>query len=146
MRTNVIAAVVVTAAAAGFAIGQSTGSGVRMMKLPLDLPAVGNVDSVKQWRLARIEQIERRGPDDIVIRFRFADGRVERVSGPHEQLAALARACGWVRTETQTVASRADYVERMVAIDADENGRIIAAMSLEPFNRDRARLRRVFSR
>ena len=59
MRTNVVAAVVVTAAAAGFAIGQSTGSGVRMMKLPLDLPAVGNVDSVKQWRLARIEQIER---------------------------------------------------------------------------------------
>ena len=82
-------------------------------------------------------------PGDILIDVRLASGEVTRVVGPREPLANLGRSCGWVRTETKTVAGRADYVERMIALDVDENNRIIAVMSLEPFNRDRARLRRV---
>ncbi len=144
MRMAVIAVIALTAAAAGFATAQATRPGFRMMKLPLDLPAVGNIDDVRQWRFGRIELIERRGTDDIRIRMRLASEQVVHVVGPREPLAALGRKCGWVQTETQTVAGRADYVERMVAFDADENGRIIAVMSLEPFNRSRARLRRVF--
>ncbi len=143
MRTAVIAAIALIAASAGFAAGQTTRSGLRMMRLPLDLPAVGNIDAVRQWRLARIEQIERRGDtDDIRIRIRLADGRVDWVVGPRAELAALGRACGWVRTESQTVAGRADYVERLVALDADQTGRVIAVISMEPFDRDRSRLRR----
>ena len=145
MRMGVIAVIVVAAAAAGFATAQATRPGLLMMKLPLELPAVGNVDSVRQWRFGRLELIERLGATgDIRIRMRLANGQVVRVVGPSEQLAALGRACGWVRTETQTVAGRADYVERMIAFDADETGRIIAVISMEPFNRDRARLQRVF--
>ena len=148
MKTSFIAAAaaVIVAAAVGFAAGQSTESGLHRMKLPLELPAVGNIDAVKNWRFARVEQIERSTGPDIRLRLRLADGRTVQVVGPSEQLSALGRACGWVTTETQTVAGRSDYVERLIAFDADETGRIIAVISMEPFNRDRTRLRRVLCR
>jgi hypothetical protein len=143
----VIAIAVAVAAAGGFAFGQASGQSIRGIKLPIEFPAVGNIDAVKQWRLARIEEI-RRHPNspDLELRLRLANGRTVEVIGPHEPLAALGRGCGWVTTETQTVAGRDSYVERMIAFDADQNSRIIAIASLEPFNRDRTRLRRVFSR
>ena len=115
------------------------------MKLPVPLPAVGNVEAVRKWRFARIERIDRNRTDaDMAITVRFADGTTRQVVGPRDPLAQLGQACGWLRVETQTVAGRADFVERMVALDVDENNRIIAIMSMEPFDRDRARLRRAF--
>ena len=146
MRIAVIAAIVVVAAAAGFALGQTTqpNTGLQRMRLPLDLPAVGNIDAVRKWRIARIESIERSTGDDIRIQIRLANGQVERVVGPRQQLAALGRACGWVRDPNQTVAGRADYVERLIALDVDQTGRIIAVISMEPFNRNRRRLERAF--
>jgi hypothetical protein len=147
MKTGVIAAVVLAAAAAGFAVGQTTGNiaGIKPVKLPVPLPAVGNIDAVKKWRFGRVEQISRNSIDgDITIRVRIANGQTADIVGPRQALSSLARSCGWVATETQTVAGRSDYVERMIAFDVDDAGRFIAVMSMEPFNRDRARLRRAF--
>ena len=96
MRMAVIAVIALAAAAAGFATAQATRPGFRMMKLPLDLPAVGNIDDVRQWRFGRIELIERRGTDDIRIRMRLASEQVVHVVGPREPLAALGRKCGLI--------------------------------------------------
>jgi len=147
MKSGLIAAVVIAAATAGFAFGQTTRSvsGIKPVKLPVPLPTVGNIDAVKKWKFGRIEQISRNPADaDITIRVRIANGQTADIVGPRQALSTLARSCGWVATETQTVAGRSDYVERMIAFDVDETGRFIAVMSMEPFNRDRARLRRAF--
>ena len=149
MRITIVLIVAVIAAAAGFAVGQTTRradpSGVTLINLPLKLPAVGNLEAVDRWRFGRIELIERRGDtDDILIHVRTADEQVHRIVGPRDPLVALARACRWVDNEWRTVAGRRDYVERMVAFDVDVNGRLIAAISLEPINRSRSRLKRAF--
>ena len=148
MRISILLGIAALAAAAGFAAGQTRpSSGHSMMQLPVELPAVGNTDAVKRWRLGRVQAIERRGDsDDIVIHLRTADGRVQRIIGPREPLAILGRRCGWVDADLRVVAGRAGYVERMVAFDVDANGRLIAAISLEPFNRDNNRLRRALGR
>lgn len=119
--------------------------GITMMRPPMEFPAIGNIDAVKQWRLGRIERLERRaGSDDVLCEIRTVDNRVHKVVVPREPIGYLARQCGWLSTPTQTFASRSDYVERMIAFDVDGNGRIIAVMSLEPFGRNQARLRRAF--
>ncbi len=148
MRISILLGIAALAAAAGFAAGQTRpSSGHTMMRLPVELPAVGNINAVQRWQLGRVQQIERRGnSDDIVIHLRTAGGRVHRIIGPREQLAILGRRCGWINTDFRVVAGRAGYVERMVAFDVDANGRLIAAISLEPFNRDNNRLRRALGR
>ncbi len=148
MRTSILLGIAVLAAAVGFAAGQSRpSSGQTMIQLPVQLPAVGNVDAVRQWRLGRLQQIERRGgSEDIVIHLRTADGRVHRIIGPREPLATLGRRCRWIDSDFRVVAGRAGYVERMVAFDVDEDGRLIAAISLEPFDRNNNRLRRALGR
>ena len=138
---------VLAATTLGGASGQarSQPGGITMIKPAMEFPAIGNIDAVKQWRVGRIERIERRtGTDDVAIDIRTADEQVHRVIGPREPLAFLVRRCGWVSSSTQTFASRSDYVERMVAFDVDSNGRIIAVMSLEPFARSTSRMRRAF--
>lgn len=148
MRTSLALGIVALAAAVGFAAGQTRpASDHTMMRLPVELPAVGNIDAVQQWRLGRVQQIERWGDsDDIVIHLRTADGQVHRIIGPREPLAVLGRRCGWVDSDFRVVAGRAGYVERMVAFDVDADGRLIAAISLEPFDRDNNRLRRALGR
>jgi hypothetical protein len=116
---------------------------VRLVKLPLDLPAVGNVDGVRQWRFGRLESVEQRGAGpDIVLNIRTADGSVHKIVAPGPPLAQLARRSNWLTAPDAARPGRATYVERMIAFDADENGRLIAMMSMEPINRARSRLRR----
>ena len=115
---------------------------VRLMKLPVDLPAVGNIDAVQQWRLGRLEQVEQQsGSSDIRLSIRTANGETLRIVGPTEPLVGLARDSNWF-SEGKTSPGKSDYVERMIAFDVDQNGRLIAMMSLEPVERSHARLRR----
>ena len=109
--------------------------------LPLKFPAVGNVDRVVQWRFGRLEDVSRVGGGDISLRIRMAD-RTVTVTGPGPQLADLAWRSNWVRTPTKTIPGSSDYAERMIAFDYDPGMRLIAMASLEPFDRDRSRLRR----
>ncbi len=150
MRITRVLGFALLTAAAGFAVGQTAprldSSPVTLATLPLKLPAVGHLEAVDEWRFGRVQRIERRtGSDDILIHIRTADEQVHRIVGPGEPLALLARKCGWVDNDWKVVAGRRDYVERMIAFDVDDEGRLIAVISLEPFNRSRARLRRAFS-
>ncbi len=150
MRITRVLGFALLTAAAGFAVGQTMpaldSSPVTLATLPLKLPAVGNLEAVDKWRFGRVQRIERRsGSDDILIHIRTADEQVHRIVGPREPLTRLARACGWIDGDWRKVAGRRDYVERMIAFDVDDEGRLIAVISLEPFNRSRARLRRAFS-
>jgi hypothetical protein len=113
------------------------------IKLPLELPAIGNLAAVKIWRFGRIESVvQTGGSDDVKINIRVEDSRVLEVVGPRV-LGDLARASNWTSTDpSNSEVMRADYVERMVAFDVDDNKRIIAMISLEPMDRDRRRLQR----
>ncbi|MHC4414676.1 MAG: hypothetical protein ACYS0G_05275 [Planctomycetota bacterium] len=118
------------------------GPGVQIVDLPLKLPAVGNLDAVRQWRFGRLQQVQRvGGQPDIVLEIRTGDGNVHRVVGPGPALAELARISNWF-DPVKARPGRSDYVERMIAFDVDGQQRLIAMMSLEPVYRDRNRLRR----
>ncbi len=141
-RMRVIVVIALAAAAAGFVVARTKDEGSGVIRLPLDLPVVGNVDAVRQWRFGRIESIERSPGEDIGIRIRLANQQVVNVVGPRAPLGDLARACGWIRADPHSIAGRAELVERMIAFDADESGRIIAVISMEPMDRSESRLRR----
>jgi hypothetical protein len=115
---------------------------VKYIEPPLKLPAVGNLDAVKQWRMGRLQEVLQVAGPDINLRIRIADGSVLQVVGPGAELAELAWQSNWITTATKTSPGRSDYVERMIAFDVDANNRIIAMMSLETVARDRRRLRR----
>ena len=115
---------------------------VTLVKLPLDLPAVGNIDRVKQWRYGRIESVETTAGVNIILRIRTMEDGVLRIVGPGPQLAELAWQSHWISTSAKAKPGRSDYVERMIAFDVDPSGRLIAMMSMEPLPRDRKRLRR----
>jgi hypothetical protein len=116
---------------------------IRLVELPLKLPAVGNVDAVKKWHFGRLQSVEQHGAGpDIVLNIRTADDVVHRIIGPAPPLGELARRSNWMTAPDAARPGRATYVERMIAFDADENGRLIAMMSMEPMNRARSRLRR----
>ncbi len=142
-------AIAVVALAATVVIGtvsarQATrpGSPVTLFALPLKLPAVGNLGAVREWHFGRLQSVEQAGASpDIHLDIRTPDGAVHRIVGPRVHLAELARASGWV-TSDRVRPVRQDYVERMIAFDADRQQRLIAMISLEPMNRDRNRLRR----
>ena len=119
--------------------------GITMIQPPMEFPAIGNIDAVREWKLGRVDRLERRsGTDDVLVDIRTADDQVHQVIAPREPVAFLLRQCGWLSTPTQTFASQSDYVERMIAFDVDADGRLIAIMSLEPFGRNQARMRRAF--
>ena len=113
------------------------------VKMPLDLPGIGNINAAKHWRFGRIESVVQVGAaDDVKINIRIADGTVLEVIGPRV-LSDLARASNWVSAEpSKEQLTRSDYVERMVAFDVDDANRIIAMISMEPIERDRRRLLR----
>ena len=145
MKLSYVLITAVVAFAAGVGAGQTTrqGSPVTLVDLPLKLPAVGNLDAVRQWRFGRIQSVETRGAGgDIVLSIRTGDGTVLRMGGPGPQLAELARTSEWVRFASSNAPIRAEYVERMIAFDMDEQQRLIAMISLEPVFRDQNRLRR----
>ncbi len=115
---------------------------IKTMALPLEFPVVGNIEAVQQWRFGRLEQIEQQaGSPDIVMQIRTANGESLRILGPTEPLVGLARESFWF-SEGKTNPGKSDYVERMIAFDVDQSGRLIAMMSLEPIERSQAKLRR----
>ncbi len=132
--------VLLAAISATLAAGQS--SPVTLVQLPLGLPAVGNLDAVRQWRFGRIQSTELAGDSpDVRIEIRILNGSVIRVVGPRRELVELARRTNWLNRH-KSRPTRQDYVERMIAFDVDSQQRLIAMMSLEPMDRDRNRLRR----
>jgi len=114
---------------------------IKRVKLPLELLAIGDMEAAKNWRFGRIESVVQEGPGDVIIKMRLEDGRVIETVGSR-RLSDLARASNWVPNANKSQLSRADYVERMVAFDLDQNNRIIAMISMEPIDRDRSRLQR----
>ncbi len=119
---------------------------VQAVALPIEFPAVGNLEAVRSWHFARIEDVEGiAGQGDITLRLRNAKGEIVTVIGPRLPLRELAFESGWVRSELKTTLTRNDYAERMVAVDVDDNGRLIAMASLEPLARDRNKLRRALN-
>ncbi len=132
--------VLLAAISATLAAGQS--SPVTLVQLPLRLPAVGNLDAVRQWRFGRIQSTELAGDSpDVRIEIRTLNGSVIRLVGPRRELVELARRTNWV-SRSKSRPTRQDYIERMIAFDVDSQQRLIAMMSLEPMDRDRNRLRR----
>lgn len=115
---------------------------VQRITLPLEFPAVGNVEAVKQWTFGRVERIEQiaRSPD-INVSIRTADGTVVRALGTATALDDLARASDWIRVTSRQSTGREDFVERMIAFEVDGQGRLVAVASLETINRNRNRLR-----
>ncbi len=132
--------VLLAAISATLAAGQS--SPVTLVKLPLGLPAVGNLDAVRQWRFGRIQSTELAGDSpDVRIEIRTLNGSVIRLVGPRRELVELARRTNGLNRH-KSRPTRQDYIERMIAFDVDSQQRLIAMMSLEPMDRDRNRLRR----
>jgi hypothetical protein len=119
---------------------------VSRINLPLKVPAVGNLDAVKTWRFGRIESVDRTvNQTDIVLKVRLENDEVLTITAPGPPLAELAVASDWVRfSDSKTMVGRKDYVERMIAFDVDESGRLIAIASLETINRNERRLLRAF--
>ena len=117
------------------------------MQLPLEFPAVGNIEGVKQWRFGRLESVDRRLDNpDIALTIRIMDGSTVTIVGPPDPLIDLAFQSNWVAGENKAMPTRPDYAERMIAFDADATGRLIAMASLEPLNRNRNRLFRALGR
>ncbi len=144
MKLSYVLIVAALAFAAGISAGQTSrpGSPVTLVDLPLKLPAVGNLDAVRQWRFGRIQSTELAGDNpDVRIEIRTLNGSVIRVVGPRRELVELARRTNWLNRH-KSRPTRQDYVERMIAFDVDSQQRLIAMMSLEPMDRDRNRLRR----
>ncbi len=132
--------VLLAAISATLAAGQS--SPVTLVQLPLRLPAVGNLDAVRQWRFGRIQSTELAGDSpDVRIEIRTLNGSVIRLVGPRRELVELARRTNWVN-RSKSRPTRQDYIERMIALVVDSQQRLIAMMSLEPMDGDRNRLRR----
>lgn len=121
---------------------------IRGVRLDLEFPAVGNVDAVRQWRFARVDRVDTLGANDpdIQLHLRLADGTVVSLRAPGAPLDQLARQSNWLTSPDRQTPGRADYIERMVAFDADADGRLIAIASLEPTARNRNRLRQALSR
>ncbi len=132
--------VLLAAISATLAAGQS--SPVTLVQLPLRLPAVGNLDAVRQWRFGRIQSTELAGDSpDVRIEIRTLNGSVIRLVGPRRELVEPARRTNWLNRH-KSRPTRQHYIERMIAFDVDSQQRLIAMMSLEPMDRDRNRLRR----
>ncbi len=135
--------ILLAAISATLAAGQS--SPVTLVQLPLKLPAVGNLDAVRQWHFGRIQSTELVGDNpDVRIDIRTLNGSVIRVVGPRRELAELARRTNWL-SPSKARPTRQDYVERMIAFDVDSQQRLIAMMSLEPMDRNKNRLKRALA-
>ena len=59
---------------------------------------------------------------------------------PREPFGELAHASRWMENRSNPFPSVRDYIERQIAFDADETGRIIAMASLEPIPRNGRRI------
>ena len=85
------------------------------------------------------------GNDDVALTIRTAKGPVQRVICPKLPFHALAQVSSWM-SDTESSVSAKQYTERMVAFAADETGRVIAMVSLEPLPRDGKRIARAYDK
>lgn len=107
------------------------------------LPAIGNVDLVTSWEYGRIARVEQSRADELILELRSAAGDTVKAVCPYDPFMELARVSQWLRGSGQTLGARV-YVERMVAYDVDDTGRIVALVSLEPIPRDGRSIARAF--
>ena len=111
------------------------------VELTFKLPAIGNVDVVKEWTFGRIANLTRRGQDEFILEIRLGDGSSRRTICPSRPFVDLARVSNWMTGSGQSL-SQKHYIERMVAFDADRSDRIIALVSLEPLPRNERKIAR----
>ncbi len=144
MKLSLILAALILCGAVAFAAAQASrpARAVVGIELPLKVPAVGNIEAVRQWRFGRLQDAEMTAGNDVRLRIMVADGSVLQLVGPGPALSELAFQSNWVRSPSRSFPGRSDTAERMIAFDYDENRRIIAMASLEPIARDPNRLRR----
>jgi len=110
-----------------------------------ELPAIGNVDLVKKWRFGRIHRLAAQG-NEILLDLRCEEGVIVSAICPRGPFAELAQASRWMDNRSNPFPGIRDYVERQVAFDIDETGRIIALASLEPIPREGRRIARAMTR
>ena len=124
------------------AMQDDTGPG-KWVELSFKLPAIGNVEEVSQWTYGRLANLSYIGDNDVALTIRTAEGPVQRIVCPKRPLHALARVSSWMRASETSISAK-QYTERMVAFTADETGRVIAMVSLEPLPRDGKRIARAY--
>ncbi len=151
-RINLLATCAVVLTALALVAGRqvlaqaSQPDDVQAVSLCFDLPAIGNVESVKEWRFGRIDNVQRVGTEEIRLGIRTRDEKVHRLVCPAQPFAVLAARSNWMRESGSEFPSRRDFVERMVAFAADDSGRVIALTSLEPVARRGRRIADAFRR
>ena len=148
LYATIAAALAALTFAAGAQVSGQAGSSntVHTVKLCFDLPAIGNVESVKKWQFGRIDSVQRLGGDDIRLSVRTRDGVVHQMMCPSQPFAVLASRSQWMSESGAEFPSRREFVERMVAFSADDSGRVIALTSLEPVARRGRRIADAFRR
>ena len=124
------------------AMQDDTGPG-KWVELSFTLPAIGNVDQVSEWRYGRLVNLTYIGENDVSLEIRTAKGSVQRVICPKLPFHALAQVSSWMRASDTSLSAK-EYTERMVAFTADETGRVIAMVSLEPLPRNGKKIARAY--
>ena len=126
------------------ALQNDTGPG-KWVELSFRLPAIGNVEKVSKWTYGRLVNLSYIGDNDVALTIRTAEGPVQRVICPKLPFHALAQVSSWMRASETSISAK-EYTERMVAFAADETGRVIAMVSLEPLPRDGKRIARAYGK
>ena len=139
-----IALVVTTTQLVATAWQDDKGPG-KWVELSFTLPAIGNVDQVSEWTYGRLVNLTYIGANDVSLEIRTAEGPVQRVICPKLPFHALAQVSSWMGA-TETSISAKEYTERMVAFTADETGRVVAMVSLEPLPRDGKKIARAYGK
>lgn len=136
-------ALVVTATQLVAAAWQDDKGPGKWVELSFTLPAIGNVEEVSEWTYGRVVNLSYIGENDVSLEIRTAKGPVQRVICPKLPFHALAQVSSWMRASETSISAK-EYTERMVAFTADETGRVIAMVSLEPLPRDGKRIARAY--
>ncbi len=137
-----VALVVTTAQLLAAARQDDKGPG-KWVELSFTLPAIGNVDQVSEWTYGRLVNLTYIGENDVSLEIRTAKGPVQRVICPKLPFHALAQVSSWMRASETSISAK-EYTERMVAFTADETGRVIAMVSLEPLPRDGKKIAKAY--
>ncbi len=124
------------------ALQNDTGPG-KWVELSFSLPAIGNVEEVSKWTYGRLVNLTYIGENDVSLEIRTAKDPVQRVICPKLPFHALAQVSSWMRASETSISAK-EYTERMVAFTADETGRVIAMVSLEPLPRNGKKIARAY--
>ena len=135
----VVAVTVATAPAQETQPASPPAGTVQPVKFCAELPAIGNVDLVEEWHFGRIQSLSQSG-QEVALEIRGENGGMVTLICPREPFGELAHASRWMENRSNPFPSVRDYIERQIAFDADETGRIIAMASLEPIPRNGRRI------